>query len=290
MIDFGRSYFTWKSHPIKPDPYYKYAGGFVGRDGAVHRVRIQFDASATLTNEKTGARDELYLLAPCRNEYTIVTENLFQIPNGEFRVLFGREHEVPLIRRPTSEPSDSKRTKLRDRFADYSVQVRTIEGAREISTPGGVIEATRADELMNGRTTYRDPEREVSVTLEYPIRLINLQAKENLFQVCMGPVPLPDLTTWDGTSVDRAHLAELAFSGFDYIEFALQRMVEPAESEKAWYYAVRGRDRGELRDPAKPPPGKPRKPQSAPVFHEIVSQKVQTVVLAASAPRGGATQ
>ena len=128
MIDFGRSYFTWKSHPWKPDPYYKYAGGFVGRDGAVHRVRIQFDAAATLTNEKTGARDELYLLAPCRTEYTIVTDNLFQIPNGEFRVLFGREHDVPLSRRPTSEPSDSKRTKLRDRFADYSIQVRDHRG------------------------------------------------------------------------------------------------------------------------------------------------------------------
>ena len=96
MIDFGRSYFTWKSKPMRRDPYYKYAGGFVGREGAVHRVRIQFEAVCMLTNEKSGHKEELFLLCPCRTEYTIVRDNLFQIPNGEFRRVFGREFSVPL--------------------------------------------------------------------------------------------------------------------------------------------------------------------------------------------------
>jgi hypothetical protein len=46
----------------------------------------------------------------------------------------------------------------------------------------------------------------------------------------MGPVPLPDLVTWDGVCVDRMFLAELAFSDFDYIEFALRRDVEASAS------------------------------------------------------------
>jgi hypothetical protein len=70
--------------------------------------------------------------------------------------------------------------------------------------------------------------------LEYPIKLINLQQKEKLFQVCMGPVPLPDLATWDGVCVDRVFLAELAFSEFDYIEFALRRDVEASDKERGW--------------------------------------------------------
>src|SRR2546422_201271 len=283
MIDFGRSYFTWKSHPIKPDPYYKYAGGFVGRDGAVHHVRIQFDATATLTNDKTGAKDELFLLVPCRSEYTIVTDNLFQIPNGEFRVVFGREHSVPLSSKPSNEPDGSKRHRLREQFADYTIQVRPLAGARELKSADEVIAATRADELMNGRTTYRDAGRGVTVTLEYPIKLINLQAKESLFQVCMGPVPLPDLATWDGTSVDRAFLAHLAFSGFDYVEFALRRDVEPAESEKTWLEAVRGRDRLELRGPNNRPPRQPRQRPRLKVYHEIIPKDWTTVGLAAPA-------
>src|SRR6185503_7836251 len=167
MIDFGRSYFTWKSKPMRRDPYYKYAGGFVGREGAVHRVRIQFDAVCTLTNEKSGHKEELFLLCPCRTEYTIVRDNLFQIPNGEFRPVFGREFSVPISSRPSDEPENLKRRKLSDQFAEYFIEARSIAGAKELTTPGEVIQATTADDLMNGRTTYHDAKRGVTVTLEY---------------------------------------------------------------------------------------------------------------------------
>ena len=40
MINFPRSTFTWKSHPWHPDPYYKWAGGFVGTPGQVYHVRF----------------------------------------------------------------------------------------------------------------------------------------------------------------------------------------------------------------------------------------------------------
>lgn len=282
MIDFGRSYFTWKSKPMQRDPYYKYAGGFVGREGAVHRVRIQLEAVCTLTNEKTAHQEELFLLCPCRTEFTIVKDNLFQIPNGEFRPVFGRGFSVPISSRPFVEREDLKRGKLEDQFADHSIEVRTIEGSRELKTSDGVIQATAADELMNGRTTYSDPQRGVTVTLEYPIKLINLQQKEKLFQVCMGPVPLPDLATWDGVCVDRVFLAELAFSDFDYIEFALRRDVEAAQKEKGWLTAVRGRDRRELHDPNKQSPTAMPPRSSLKQYHEIISQKVSTVVLSAS--------
>ena len=283
MIDFGRSYFTWKSHPWQRDPYYKYQGGFVGRIGAVHQVRIQLEAACTLTHSETGQRDELFLLTPCRAEYTIVTENFFQIPNGEFRVVFGREHGVPLAYKSTSQPDQLKRYKIAEQFADFSMKVRSVDGARTLTAPQEVIAATMADDLMNGRTTYRDEETGVQVILEFPIKLINLQQDEKLFQVCMGWVPLPDLTTWDGISVNRVFLADIAFRGLDYMEFLLLQRVEVAQREKAWMDAVRGRDRLELHDPNKKLPGYPPPRPRPLVYHELVRQDVNTVILAANA-------
>jgi len=283
MIDFGRSYFTWKSHPWARDPYYKFKGGFVGQYGAVHQVRIQLESACTLIHTETGQRDELFLLTPCLAEYTIVTENLFQVPNGEFRVVFGREHGVPLAYRSTDQPDDLKRYKIAERFADFSLKVRSVNGARTLTTPDEVITATMADELMSGRATYRDENTGVQVILEFPIKLINVQQQEKLFQVCMGWVALPDLTTWDGTSVNRVFLADLAFSGFDYMEFLLLRHVEVAEREKERMDTVRGRDRLELHDPNDKPPGYPPPRPRPMAYHELVRQNVNTVILAASA-------
>ena len=172
-------------------------------------------------------------------------------------MLFGREETIPISYSPRDEPEDLKRSKISDLFAEHSFEIRTIEDAQEITTHDGVIDSTLADELMNARTTYLDEKRQVSVTLEFPVKLINLQKQEKLFQVCQGVVPIPDLATWDGTSVHRVFLADLAFSEFDYIEFILQRTVEVAEQEKEWYYQVRGRGRYELHDPSNPPPGHP---------------------------------
>ena len=280
MIDFGRSYFAWKSKPMMRHPHYKYPG-FEGTEGAVHRIRIQLDSACTLTNEKTGEKQEYFLILPCQTEYTIVKENLFQIPSSEWRMLFGHEETIPISYKPRDEPDNLKRSKISDLFAEHSVEIRTIDNARELTTHDEVIESTLADELMNARTTYRDEKRQVAVTLEFPMKLINIQKKEKLFQVCMGAVPIPDLGTWDGTSVNRVFLADLAFSEFDYIEFILQRTVEVAEHEKEWYYQVRGRDRYELHDPTNPPPGYPPPRPRPRVFHEVIPQKTETILLSA---------
>ena len=44
MIDFPASTFTWKALPREPDPYYKYAGGFVGTFGQVYHVRFNIES------------------------------------------------------------------------------------------------------------------------------------------------------------------------------------------------------------------------------------------------------
>ena len=44
--------------------------------------------------------------------------------------------------------------------------------------------------------------------------LININEEDAEFQVCTGPVVLPDLGTWDGSEVHRVFLADAAISEF----------------------------------------------------------------------------
>ena len=103
MIDFARSHFTWDHLPHRPDPFFRYPGGFVGAPGDAYHVRIGYDAVCTIQGEPDMPPLEIFLLQPCLAEYTIADRNLFQVPSQEFRVALSRTHGIPIAARPSTE-------------------------------------------------------------------------------------------------------------------------------------------------------------------------------------------
>ena len=256
MIDFPRSSFTWQTHPRVADPYYRYAGGFVGQLGQVYHVRFNIEAKCELRDDATGHITELFLGAPCQTEYTIASRNLFQIPSNEWRMAFSRDFRLSIARRPSCEEEEVSKVKVRfsEFFRKHEIDIRSHRGASEMKEVSQIVEATLAKDLLNARSIYRDAQRGLTIAVEYPVNLININASEKEFQVCTGPVLLPDLETWDGNEVERVFLAHAAFSHFDHVEFILRREVLAAEAERAWLDAPRGRDRAQLWDPTNRPP------------------------------------
>ena len=279
MIAFHRSSFHWKSRPWQPDPVYKYTGGFVGEPGQVYQVRFHLEAACIVEDLATGHQTDLYLGAPCRTEYTIARRNLFQVPSDEWRMAFSRSMSIPISRRPSAEASELRSTPLEKQFQSHVIDIRHYGSEDVLTDAREVVDATLRQDLMNGRTTYREPERDLKVTLEYPVDLININEEDAEFQVCTGPVLLPDLETWDGREVHRVFLADAAISAFDHAEFILRREIEAAEREKHWYEKSRGRDRLTLNDPENPPPGyPPRRPRPL-VYNETWEKEGENVML-----------
>lgn len=260
MIDFRRSFFTWTSHPWFPDEYYKYTGGFVGRPGEVYQVRFNLEGACTIHAEGSGQTTELFVSAPCRTEYTIARRNLFQVPSSEFRFAFSRQRRLHIAARPSTEQEKTNTALLSEAFQAHHIDIRTFAEPTELTTVGEIFAATLANDLLNARSTYRDVARGLTVTVEYPVNLINVNADGSQFQVCTGPLIVPDLTTWNGEEVERVFLAHVAITEFDWVEFILRREVEAAPHERVWLDQPRGRDRLELRDPARQPPNPLRRP------------------------------
>ena len=281
MIDFPRSFFTWKTFPWQPDPYYKYAGGFVGKEGEVRHVRFNLEARCVISEESGGHTTELFVGAPCRSEYTIPRRDFFQIPSDEYRMAFSRTHQVPIARRPSGETEPVAAKELNAAFQENGVALREHLHPIELHASEQVVEATLANALLNARCTYRDPQSDLRVTVEFPVDLINVNRKYATFQVCTGPLILPDLATWNGQGVDRVFLAEVAFTAFDYVEFILRREVAAADEELAWLHQPQGRDRLELHDPANKPPGYPPARPLPKVYHEVWALPAENVLLRA---------
>ena len=277
MINFPHSAFTWKSYPNEPHPYYRRTG-FVGTYGQVHHVRFNIDAKCDVHEAATGKVAELFLGAPCRTEYTITSSNMFQIPSGDWRMAFSRRSVLGIARRPSTEKEETESDRLSELFQDYRIDVREFPHASELRDGRQIVEATLANDLLNARSTYGNSDRGLTVTVEYPINLINLNEADGEFQVCTGPVLLPDLATWNGEEVSRVFQAEAAFSHLDHVEFILQREVQPSVEDREWLHQVRGRDRWELRDPSVRPPGHPPPRPGLPAYHEVWELEATNVV------------
>jgi len=279
MIDFERSFFTWTSHPFELHPHYINAGGMTQGAGSVRNVRVTYDAKCDITNTKNGETEELFLLSPCRSEYTIPKEEFFQLPSGEWRALFSRTHRIPLTRKPSTEKGKSKAGELN--LADTSFTTRTHSNFAVLRSAQEIIEATLANKPLNARTTYEDEAGGYSWAIEYPARTMNLNVEEGLFQVDTGPIPLPDMNSYDGKRPMRAFLSYVAFSEFDSAEFILRREVEPSEEDKKWLFQSPGKWRYTLRDPNNPPPGHPPRPNWPSVFNETKVLKTSNLFLSA---------
>ena len=285
MINFHASSFTCENHPYEPDPHYKYRGGIVGKAGDAYHVRFNLQSACWIRRLDAPGDDvgrELFLGSPCRSEYTIAETNLFQIPSGEWRMPFGRQGFYSIATRPSSEPESSTFTPHAEGLS-HRISIRYFEGGEELTTSQQIVDASLADDLLNGSCTYRDEGRGLEVTVEFPVNLINLNVANPEFQVCTGPVLLPDLETWDEdrSDVSRIFVADVALSRFDRAEFILRREVEVADSEKEWLDQPRGRDRHELRDPANPPEGYPPARHRPTVFNEVWDLRTTNVLLRA---------
>jgi len=281
MINFPRSTFTWKNHPWKPDSYYRYPGGYVGEPGQSYHVRFNLEASCTITDDASGQVTEIFLGAPCRSEYTIAARNLFQVPSGEFRMPFSRRYRLALAKEPSYVPETQPVALLTEAFQQHKLDIRSHATVNELTDVQAIIDATLANDLLNALSTYRDVARGLTVAVEYPINLINLNVEQGEFQVCTGPVILPDLATWDGQEVTRTFLAHAAFTAFDHVEFILQREVDAAPEARAWLDQPHGRDRYELLDPTKVPADYPPPRPRPTVYNEVWELPATNLVLRA---------
>jgi len=276
MIDFFRSTFTWKGQPWQPDPHYKWMGGFVGEHGEYYYVRFNLESRCEIRQDATGMTSECFLGSPCRSEYTIAKRNLFQIPSNEWRMAFSRKSSLTIANRPSTETEPSSADSLAERFQDHTIDIRNFDRTQALSDDRAIVDATLANDVMSVFTTYKD--RGFTVTLEYPVNLININAETPQFQVCTGPILLPDLATWNGEEVTRVFVADVAITAFDWVEFILRREVDAAPEERVWLDQPRGRDRLELNDADNPPTDYPPARPKPQVFNETWEMEATNVV------------
>lgn len=217
-IDFANSYMTWFPH-----------------EKSANIARIQLDAACTLLDEKSGQRDQFYLIAPCRAERMYLDAPLFQLPNYEFCGIWSAD-EFLIMRTAWVSTRDNRQYGLgRERWRDIHLDIRTFAHTERLTDDAAIVQATLANRALNARTELYHAATGRRAFLEYPVKTMNITLEPPRFQVDTGPLLLPDFTATAVHLIEAFEMAHVVYHGFDKAEFILRK---PTPDSNATDYAV----------------------------------------------------
>jgi len=201
-LDFGRSFVTFVTH------------------GRGNNARIQVECRCRLSERNKASHDYL-LVASCKSEDTFAEDDLFYRENYDFCGIF-HERDYTIIRTHSRVGPGGKETGLvSDRFEDVLLHLTDAEG-RECKHDGEVVQASLQGQPLVGVTEVFDPETGRKAVLEYPIKTMNANDIDDLWQVDTGPVVFPDFASSAERRIDWLELAFIALNRRDRAEFILQ--------------------------------------------------------------------
>ncbi|MGQ9730572.1 MAG: hypothetical protein ACUVX8_04790 [Candidatus Zipacnadales bacterium] len=183
-----------------------------------NNARIQVECACELTSP-VGRAEQFLLVASCKAEDTYADDNLFRLPNYDFCGIFSLS-DYTIIRTHAVAEAESKETgTIAERFEGVRIEVRRAP-AQILTTNAEIVRATLANEPLVARTELA--ENGWRAVIEYPVKTMNANDIEHMFQVDTGPVLFPDLTAEVSRPIERFELAYVAFNRSDRTEFILQ--------------------------------------------------------------------
>ena len=187
--------------------------------GRGNNARIQVEARCLLTDISSGTEDEYFLVASCKGEDTYGKGILFLDPNYDFCGIFSRQ-EFRLIRVGVPFRTNETLGDVERFFEEVKYDIVLVEG-KGLTNNEAIVQATLSNQLLNGRTTLNDAGR-YRATIEFPIKTMNANDIEHLYQVDTGPLLLPDFRSQARRIVERFDLAFVAFNKPDEAYFVIQ--------------------------------------------------------------------
>ncbi|MFH1567612.1 MAG: hypothetical protein ABIL09_06380, partial [Gemmatimonadota bacterium] len=174
VLDYGRSFVTFTT------------------PGRGNNARLQVESVGSLIDRDAGTTVDYLFFASCKSENTYAERDLFHAENYDFCGIFGGEEFVIFRTRATHHEGFRDQGRWPGRFEDLSV--RTVHRpARELVTGEEIVRATLDGFPLVGVVEMGGADASLRARLEFPIKTMNVNDQQMIWQVDTGPVPFPDL-------------------------------------------------------------------------------------------------
>jgi hypothetical protein len=241
-IEFSRSFLTFrvdwekKSHQtVTHKPVY-----------TLNNARIPIDCHCEITDKQTGQAQEFVLGVSCKTEFVGVERDIWTEPNADFVPIFSQEQYLFLktyaqvgtqvMAYPPSlgvQP-DRQVGSVAEVFDSLRIDLSYGEGA-VLDSADQIVEATLANQPLVARSQI-EGDRYLAV-LEYPVKTINANERDTIYQTDTGPVLLPDLSREPEELIGGFEMAFSAFNTPHWIEFLVRVPTPVAEGISVYHYS-----------------------------------------------------
>ena len=241
--DFAASFLTFRiDWNLKPSLTSSHKPPFT-----LNNARILIESSCKISDRVTGEAQTYVLGASCKTEYVGVARDLWTTPNADFCMILSDEaflilkswdrNNKGVMRYPTSlgEQPERQSGRVSDTYERVSINLRPMS-ARPLDSAEAIVAATLANERLVGRCAFSLRDR-YDIEINFPIKTMNANEREWIYQVDTGPILFPDLSADCQSWIDSFRLAYVAFNRADWAEFILQVPTPLCESMSVNHYS-----------------------------------------------------
>jgi hypothetical protein len=242
VTDFTASYLTFRIDTEKKPP------GTVSHQPpySLNNARIQLECCCVITEKATGWSEKYVLGASCKTERVGVECDIWTKPNADFVPIFSGSGFLNLktyaqagqdvdLYPPGSGKQTDRQTGLHEDVFD-STRIDIVDRPAVLLTSAHeIVEATLANHPLTARSRI-ESDRYVA-TIEYPVKTMNANERDDIFQTDTGPILYPDLTAEPSDMLARFQLAYSAFNCFDWVEFLVRTETEIADGISVYHYS-----------------------------------------------------
>jgi hypothetical protein len=226
-IDFSKSFFTFRIDSLKKPPKtVTHKPPFT-----LNNARIPVECVCEIIEKQTGFSQTFILGANCKTERVGVETDIFTQPNADFVPIVSQEQFLFLKTFdradkgvPFYPPSLGVQPERQSGQVEQALDSLKIDlsfcSAQVLDKPAGIVAAVLSNQLLIAETKIDQPP--YLATLLYPIKTINANERDNIYQTDTGPILLPDFSKRPAELITGFELAFSAFNCPNWIELIVR--------------------------------------------------------------------
>ena len=199
---------------------------------SLNNARIVLESRCLVHDREQGSTTEYVLGASCKTERVGVEKDIWLDPNGDYCPLLSRDEYLDLKHwaqigigpdydlAERGQQQERTFARVEDAFDSVRIDMQMAE-AEEITGAAEIVRATLANDILAGRIEFTAEDR-YEITIDFPIKTMNANERDDVYQTDTGPVLLPDFSGEYEHFIERFRRAYVAVNCPDWAEFIVQ--------------------------------------------------------------------